>query len=124
MVISMNSKIIVYHGSDTIIDSPKILQPNRPLDFGGGFYVTTSKEQAARWANKVAYRNGTQYKCLNCYEFRLSDAKLEMNLLNFEIADEKWLDFICSHRQGKAVCVYDIVMGPVADDRVYRVVVE
>lgn len=124
MVISMNSRIIVYHGSDTIIDFPKILQPNRPLDFGGGFYVTTSKEQAQSWANKVAYRNGTRFKCINSYEFRLQDALAETRLLNFETADEKWLDFICANRQGKNICNYDIVMGPVADDRVYRVVVE
>ena len=38
--------------------------------------------------------------------------------------DEKWLDFICANRSGKYTGEYDIVIGPVADDRVYRVVVE
>ena len=46
--------MICYHGSDTVVDSPKILEPKRPLDFGGGFYVTTSQEQAKNWAKKVA----------------------------------------------------------------------
>ena len=34
--------MICYHGSDTIVDIPRILEAKRPLDFGGGFYVTTS----------------------------------------------------------------------------------
>lgn len=49
--------MICYHGSDTIVDAPKILEATRPLDFGSGFYVTTSKQQARNWAIKVAYRN-------------------------------------------------------------------
>ena len=52
--------MICYHGSDTVVDMPKILEAKRPLDFGGGFYVTTSKKQAKNWAIKVAYRNNTQ----------------------------------------------------------------
>lgn len=104
--------MICYHGSDTIVDNPKILNPNRPLDLGGGFYVTSNKEQAVNWAIKVAYRNNTKNICVNKYEF------------DFEKANEKWLDFICNNRQGKCLINYDIVIGPVADDKVYRVVVQ
>ena len=52
--------MIVYHGSDTIVETPKILEANRPLDFGGGFYVTTSEEQAKSWAIRVSFRNATK----------------------------------------------------------------
>ena len=52
--------MIVYHGSDTVVDYPKILDAKRPLDFGGGFYVTTSEWQAEQWAVKVAYRNASE----------------------------------------------------------------
>ena len=45
-------------------------------------------------------------------------------VIHFAVADEKWLDFICDNRGGKPTGDYDIVIGPVADDRVYRVVVE
>ncbi|MCT4543646.1 MAG: DUF3990 domain-containing protein [Vallitalea sp.] len=38
----------IYHGSDVIVDKPKILKSNRLLDFGIGFYTTTNKEQAIR----------------------------------------------------------------------------
>ena len=90
--------MIVYHGSDIIVDFPKILEKKRPLDFGGGFYVTTSKEQARQWATKVAYRNAVDESCINVYEFDIENAKMSMEILNFEVADEKWLDFICSNR--------------------------
>lgn len=114
----------VFHGSDTIVDNPKIIGKNRPLDFGGGFYVTSNKEQAKKWAIKVAYRNANNNRCINCYEFDIERANKELKVICFNIADEKWLDFICANRQGKQIDEYDIVIGPVADDKVYRVVVE
>ncbi len=40
----------VYHGSFIQIENPQILKPERTLDFGSGFYVTTSFEQAKKWA--------------------------------------------------------------------------
>ena len=116
--------MICYHGSDTIVDAPKILEAKRPLDFGGGFYVTTSHSQVKSWATKVAYRNNNGHRCVNRYEFDLEKATAELTVIYFESADEKWLDFICDNRSGKATGDYDIVIGPVADDKVYRVVVE
>ena len=113
-----------YHGSDTIVDAPRILNPRRPLDFGGGFYVTTNEQQAINWALKVAFRNNTKYKCVNRYEFDIESAKKELIVIHFEKADENWLDFICNNRSGKSTGDYDIVIGPVADDKVYRVVVQ
>ena len=116
--------MICYHGSDTIVDVPRILETNRPLDFGGGFYVTTSEAQARGWAIKVSYRNNNNHKCINRYKFDFTKAKTELRIIQFEFADEKWLDFICDNRSGRYTGDYDIVIGPVADDRVYRVVVE
>ena len=116
--------MICYHGSNMIVDAPRILEAKRPLDFGGGFYVTTSEAQARNWATKVAYRSGDHRRCLNRYEFDLKRAESELIVIRFDAADEKWLDFICDNRSGKPTGDYDIVIGPVADDRVYRVVVE
>jgi len=116
--------MICYHGSDTIVDKPIILDSKRPLDFGSGFYVTTSKEQARKWAIKVAYRNNSNFKYVNRYDLDFEGAKTNLILIYFKKADEKWLDFICNNRNGKKTFDYDIVVGPVADDKVYRVVVE
>lgn len=117
--------MILYHGSNTIVDNPKILAAKRPLDFGEGFYLTSNKQQAADWAAKVIFRSGMKNnKYVNRYEFDLERAKAELTVIRFDVADEKWLDFICANRSGKPTGDYDVVIGPVADDRVYRVVVE
>ena len=116
--------MICYHGSDMLVDNPKILDLKRPLDFGGGFYTTTSEAQAKNWAIKVSYRNNTNHKYINKYEFALDEATKNLVVIFFEKANEKWLDFICANRSGKNTGDYDIVIGPVADDKVYRVVVE
>ena len=108
--------MIVYHGSDTIVDVPRIIEAKRPLDFGGGFYVTTSEEQARKWAIKVAYRNANKHSYINKYEFDMERAKKETQVVCFERADEEWLDFICTNRQGLETGDYDIVIGPIADD--------
>lgn len=115
--------MICYHGSDTVVDAPKILEAKRPLDFGGGFYVTSNKEQAEAWAKRVSYRNNSKKACVNVYEFDLVKAEQEATVIKFEKADENWLDFICANRSGKETFDYDIVVGPVADDKVYRVVI-
>lgn len=116
--------MICYHGSDVIVDNPQILEPQRPLDFSGGFYVTTSEKQARGWAIKVAYRNNSCCKYINRYEFDFDNAMKNLKIIQFKIANEEWLDFICANRSGKPTGEYDIVIGPVADDKVYRVVVE
>lgn len=113
----------IYHGSDVVVKEPKILQSNRLLDFGIGFYTTSNKEEASRWAEKVSLRNNTGKKFLSIYSFDIEKAKKELNIIEFTKADEKWLDFITANRRGKEMAEeYDIVMGPVADDNVYLTV--
>lgn len=42
----------IYHGSLEVIERPLILQPNRLLDYGKGFYTTTSERQAKEWVER------------------------------------------------------------------------
>ena len=42
----------VYHGSLEIVRHPKILLPNRKLDYGDGFYNKTSEKQAKEWVER------------------------------------------------------------------------
>ena len=46
--------MIVYHGSIEEIRNPDVLHSFHALDFGKGFYVTSVKEQAERWARRKA----------------------------------------------------------------------
>ena len=109
----------LYHGSDVIVKKPKILESNRYLDFGAGFYTTGNKKQALRWAKKVSKRNDTDHFFVSIYEFKKSDAFKNLQVLVFDHADKKWLDFVLKNRNGKKTIEYDIVSGPVADDNVY-----
>ena len=110
----------LYHGSDIVVEKPEIFQSNRLLDFGTGFYTTSKKEQAIRWAEKVSIRNNTNKKLLTVYNFDIDKARKELNIISFTSADEKWLDFITANRIGRGISEeYDIVIGPVADDNVY-----
>ena len=87
--------MLCYHGSDTIVDVPKILQAQRPLDFGGGFYVTTSELQAKAWAKKVALRSNCKQKYINRYEFDYEKAKanpknvIQGNKFRFTVLSER-----------------------------------
>jgi hypothetical protein len=60
--------LILYHGSDVIVDNPKLLKANRTLDFGNGFYTTTSKEQACKWASIKKNREQSENGIINIYE--------------------------------------------------------
>ena len=48
----------LYHGSDQIVERPRILEPNRRMDFGKGFYTTQSYKQTERWVRVSAGREG------------------------------------------------------------------
>lgn len=115
--------MIIYHGSTVVVDKPKIFQSERFLDFGSGFYATTNKEQATRWALKVAARRKAEEKYISIYEFDYERARKDLKIIHFGEPDEVWLNFICACRSGKFMKEkYDLVLGPVADDNVYATV--
>ena len=112
--------MIIYHGSNVMVEEPKILTPNRYLDFGAGFYTTTNYDQALNFAGKVTMRKKCGRSTVNIYE--LDESIFEkVNVLNFESADEAWLDFVSDNRSGiDRTAGYDLICGPVANDDVYR----
>ena len=112
--------MIIYHGSNVTVEEPKILTPNRYLDFGAGFYTTTNFDQALNFAGKVTMRKKCGRSTVNIYD--LDESIFEnVNVLNFESADEAWLDFVSDNRSGiDRTAGYDLICGPVADDDVYQ----
>ena len=112
--------MIIYHGSNVTVEEPKILTPNRYLDFGAGFYTTTNYDQALNFAGKVTMRKKCGRSTVNIYE--LDESIFEnVNVLNFDSADEAWLDFVSDNRSGiDRTAGYDLICGPVANDDVYQ----
>lgn len=110
---------MLYHGSLEIVSLPEIREPNRTLDYGGGFYTTTSFEQAEGWVLRRIKENGKRHGYVNVYEF-LRERTKELSCLIFDTPSEEWVDFVMKNRTQKGfVHSYDIVYGPVANDKVY-----
>lgn len=115
--------MILYHGSNVIVDQPKLIRQNRYLDFGFGFYTTTNREQAVNFAQKVTDRRKMGEATLNIYSVNEAVAFQECKVLQFDSPDEAWLDFVAANRQetyqGEK---YDLIYGAVANDDVYRTI--
>ena len=112
--------MIVYHGSSEIIKNPDVKFSKKYLDFGSGFYLTSFENQAKKWAIRKGMRQNKP-GIVNIYE--LKDNWKDYNVLSFEEENEKWLDFVCACRKGETLNKdYDIVIGNVADDDVFKTV--
>ena len=112
--------MIVYHGSTEIIKKPDVIHSKKYLDFGKGFYITTFENQAKKWAVRKGMRQ-EKPAIVNVYE--LSEEWDDYKVLSFEKENEKWLDFVCACRKGQPLNKeYDIIIGNVADDDVFKTV--
>lgn len=72
--------MLLYHGSNVEVRSPRLLEGQRPLDFGNGFYTTTDFQQASTWAQRTArllpqklkdqaaFKTDRALRCLRCVE--------------------------------------------------------
>lgn len=115
--------MILYHGSNLTVEHPKLIRQNRYLDFGFGFYATTNRDQAVNFAKKVTDRRKAGVATLNIYSIDEAVAFKECSLLQFDIPNEAWLDFVVTNRQGiYQGKQYDLIYGAVANDDVYRTI--
>lgn len=101
---------ILYHGSNVIVQNPKILIDGFYKDFGYGFYCTNIKKQARRWA--ITKRGKS---VINKYNYVKNE---NLKIYSFTEMSEEWLQFIVNCRQGKEHN-FDIVEGPMADDQIW-----
>ena len=124
----LHEGISLYHGSYCTVESPDLLKCAPFKDFGRGFYLTTSKEQAAcfvKTAVKKAEAQGiideTQnFGFVSEYVFRRS---ANIREFFFEEADTQWLHCVVGHRKSgtfeeivREMENYDIIGGKIADD--------
>lgn len=113
--------IHLYHGSTVSIDCID-LQKSRPnKDFGRGFYLSADREQAWRMGEFKALVEGGE-PVMN--EFLFDETLLlsdELRVLTFDGYSPQWADFIFLNRNNrteKPAHDYDIVYGPIANDRI------
>ncbi|MBQ7823319.1 MAG: DUF3990 domain-containing protein [Bacteroidaceae bacterium] len=115
--------MILYHGSNTVIDGIDLGKCRPYKDFGKGFYLTDIEEQARRMAERTA-RMFKGEPVLTKFEFNLKEAQAsELKIKIFDAPDREWARFVMDNRDMNTVqpCHdYDIVIGPVADDTIAR----
>lgn len=109
----------LYHGST--IDIAKVdlalSKPNK--DFGRAFYLSDDRQQALEMAQFRAEFEESE-PVVNVYEFDESLFQ-EFRYKRFEAYTEEWAHFVYDHRtepHGLTLHDYDIVYGPIANDRV------
>lgn len=113
--------VITYHGSYMKVDQPDIYHSRESVDFGKGFYITPVKEQAEKWAARFKRNNGKGI--VSIYEFKLDDVEKDgFKIIKFEGYTEEWLDFITSCRKLTNKDEVDVVIGGVANDKVFNTI--
>ena len=122
--------ILLYHGSYSEISSIDLLYGRRSLDFGRGFYLTTSYDQAVSYIPSAVKKNIRIRKLsstfnvddgrLSIFRFHISE---ELSIHCFETSTLEWLHFIAANRDDslfpdflKQYDSFDIIGGKVAND--------
>ena len=117
--------MLVYHGSYMEVATPDLEYGRVKSDFGKGFYVTTLKKQAEKWATRQTVRAKRKKTIVNprpivsVYEFSVDN----LNIFTYDGYTAEWLDFVVENRDGRfKPHEYDAIYGNVADDDVVTVV--
>lgn len=112
----------LYHGSTVAVRKPSVKRGRPTVDFGQGFYTTTSYEQAKKWAELKRKRMSASHAIVTEYE--VADDLLDgrYTTLFFSGPTREWLDFVVSNRRGQNTGAYDLTMGPVANDQLYATI--
>ena len=122
-MLELKDGFVLYHGSYCEVKEPDLAKCAKRKDFGQGFYLTTSKEQAESFlrtsiAKAIAtgtIEEGQKFGYISTFEFNLS-GNLETHI--YENADVDWLHCIAAHRKKKMfievereMARYDIIQG-------------
>ena len=121
--------MILYHGSYTKVSNIDISKCVPFKDFGRGFYVTASREQAENFVrlslNRAAIRGIPLEKAdtgyVSLYKLELSDKLIQKA---FDETDVEWLHFVVSNRDNTYFTElreyykkYNVIIGKIANDR-------
>lgn len=121
---------LLYHGSYTEIASIDLALCNSGLDFGRGFYLTFSYEQARAYIPSTIRKNIRRHILSADYDIhdgRISiyrfHANPELAIHYYDTADENWLHYVAGNRDRSLFHDYvdqlsacDIIGGKIASD--------
>lgn len=127
-MLSFTNGLILYHGSYCEVKEPDLAKCAKRKDFGQGFYLTTSKEQAESFlktsiAKAIAVGmidQSNDFGYISTFEVKLLK---ELKVHVFGDADVNWLHCIAAHRKKNffveiesEMAKYDVIAGKIADD--------
>lgn len=120
--------IVLYHGSYCVVENPDLEKCAMYKDFGQGFYLTTSREQAQSFA-KISTTKAKSKGLVPASEkfgyvssLKVADIN-SLKIFEFETSDENWLHCVVAHRRSgsffelkKSMQDYDVISGKIAND--------
>ena len=123
----LHSYMRLYHGSYTEVRLPDLSRCSRFKDFGRGFYLTSSEEQArsfARISARKAFENGViSSRGPGIVSAFLCVDPSALQVLEYPTADADWLHCVVGHRRRRTFPEwvrklegYDVVSGKIAND--------
>ena len=116
----MEKRLILYHGSNQNFDVVDLSKSKDKRYFGVGFYTTTIREQAEDWAINLYDRYGGDGILVYEMELIITDA---LSVKYFDDLSEEWLLMVQKNRTlGGIQHNFDIVQGPVANDKTTRTI--
>lgn len=111
----------LYHGSTVEIKEIDLSLSKPNKDFGKGFYLSDNYKQAYEMASYKAGLFGSK-PCVTKFEFDESLLKNgSLKVFSFSEYSKEWADFVFKNRNQENKDFshdYDIVTGPIANDRV------
>ena len=112
--------MILYHGSNIQIDVIDLQKGKKGKDFGKGFYLSPSLQQAQRMAELTVMKTGQGSPIVTEYDFN-EELSILLKRLDFTSYNKEWAEFVIMNRMNTSDIQahdYDIVYGPIADDTV------
>jgi len=116
----METRLILFHGSNHHFDEVDLSKSKDFRDFGRGFYTTTLRKQAEDWAEALFDRYKGDGVFIYETELELTE---DLSIKNYEGLSEEWLLMVQKNRTlGGIQHNFDIVQGPVANDKTARTI--
>ena len=127
-MLELSDGMLLYHGSYCEVKTPNLTKCAAFKDFGKGFYLTSSKEQAENFINTSLKKAKAQdiitqeqsYGVISTFRYHHSK---NISTFIFSDADAKWLHCVVGHRKANTfpdvveeMKKYDIIAGKIADD--------
>lgn len=104
----------LYHGTAEYHDKIDLSKGSRFKDFGQGYYLTSSYNQAYSWAKN---KGNNSRRCW-IYQYELKALPKETSVLELYEYNTSWLEVVASCRIKGTVYDYDIICDRMADNHI------